>query len=180
MTPSIRYASVVLTVSLITFAASFPPHLISDESNLEELTAVDQSDWPREIVTNRGVVVIYQPQLEKFEGNTLSARAAFGIERDNEETVFGAVWFDARLETDREDRFALITDLDVTDVRFPNQTDEQVKNFSGLLESEIPEWNLPIEMDEPIAAMEVVETQEASDRSACHFVLRRTCRTHHH
>lgn len=158
MSHSVRYLGATLAVALITFAAGFSSLLSSDEPEDSELSVVEQSDWPREIVTNKGVIVIYQPQPENLDGQTLSSRVAVGIELENKEPVFGVVWFEARLETDRDERTALITDVTVKDVRFPNQTDERAKILSGLLESEIPKWNLPIEMDELIATLEVAGT----------------------
>lgn len=60
------------------------------------------SNWPREIDTPEGLVVIYQPQPEKLDGNQLKGRAAVALELNgSEEPVFGAVWFSARLDTDR-------------------------------------------------------------------------------
>ena len=61
--------------------------------------------WPKEIQASQGTVLIYQPQPEKLEGNHLNARAAVALEFDGTEApVFGAIWFSARLETDRADR----------------------------------------------------------------------------
>jgi hypothetical protein len=162
MSHSARYFGVTLTVALITLAAGLPSPAISAEPAVTGVE-VQQDDWPREIVTNKGVIVMYQPQPEALDGNTLKARAAVGIELPDKAPVFGAVWFDARLETDRTERTALITDVKVREVRFPNQDEGKVKTLSGLLESEIPKWNLPIEMDELIATLEVADTRaEAS------------------
>ena len=119
------------------------------------------NNWPREIETTRGVIVVYQPQPESLDGNLLQFRAALSLERTGEEPVFGAVWFETRLETDRAERTALITDLNVTDARFPNQDADRVKLLSDLLETEIVEWNLPIEMDELIATLDLVEARTA-------------------
>ena len=47
----------------------------------------------------------------------------------------------------------------MTDVRFPEQTEEQVERLSSLLESEIPKWNLSIEMDDLIATLELADTK---------------------
>ena len=90
----------------------------------------------------------------------LRVRAAVGIERPDTETMFGVIWIEARLETDREERIAVIADLDVTDVRFPDATEEQVEILSSLLESEIPKWNLSIEMDDLIATLELADTEK--------------------
>ena len=79
-----------------------------------------ENPWPREIEIAQGTIVIYQPQPEKLDGNQLDARAAVALElRDSQVPVFGAVWFTARLETNRADRTATIADITVTRTRFP-------------------------------------------------------------
>jgi hypothetical protein len=114
--------------------------------------------WPREIVTEKGTVVIYQPQPEKLEGDLLSGRAAVAVElKENKEPVFGALWFKARLETDRANRTATITQLDVTEVRFPEQDDAMAKKVATLLEREILGWDLPIDMDRLLTTLEFAE-----------------------
>ena len=75
--------------------------------------------WPREIPLDRGSVVVYQPQSDTFEGNNLSGRAAVSVTPTGQEPVFGTVWFEARLETDRDTRMAAIDNLAVTRVGFP-------------------------------------------------------------
>ncbi len=114
--------------------------------------------WPREISVPQGVVVIYQPQPEKLEGNQLKARAAVSVElKGATGPVFGAVWFEARMDTDRAERTATIADVSVTQVRFPEQDDAKVKKLSALLESEIPKWQLLISMDRLLTTLELAE-----------------------
>jgi len=158
MSHTSRYLSIALTVAMITLVAGFPQPVTSAEPASTDLAVVNQSDWPREIVTNKGVIVVYQPQPEQLNGNMLKARAAVGIEVQGQSPVFGVVWFDARLETDRSDRSALITELTINEMRFPNQDDKRVKALSDLLESEIPKWNLPIAMDELTATLETADS----------------------
>ena len=122
---------------------------------------VPESPWPREIDTPKGTVVVYQPQPEKFNDNLLEGRAAVAIElKESKEPVFGAVWFKARLDTDRAERTATIEDVSVTQVRFPEQDEEKAKKLKALLEKEIPKWNLPISMDRLMATLGHAEKQE--------------------
>ena len=52
------------------------------------------SNWPYEISTQKGLLIIYQPQPEKLDGNILHARSAVAIETGkSSEPVFGVVWF---------------------------------------------------------------------------------------
>ena len=118
--------------------------------------AVDS--WPREISVPQGVVVMYQPQPEKMEGNQLKARAAVSVElKGATGPVFGAVWFEARMDTDRAERTATIMNVSVTQVRFPEQDDAKVKKLSALLEKEIPKWQLLISMDRLLTTLELAE-----------------------
>ena len=114
--------------------------------------------WPREIFVEGGRVVMYQPQPEELDGNLLASRAAVSIEMDEDDgPVFGAVWFDARLNTDRDARTATITDVRVTNVRFPDQEEEKERKLKALLESEIPEWNVVMDLDSLLATLELAE-----------------------
>ncbi len=155
-----KYFSISLAVAIITLLAGLPQAGMSDEQVTSDIAVVEQSNWPREIVTNKGVIVVYQPQPEKFEGNTLAVRAAVSVEIEGENTgpVFGVVWFEARLETDRSTRTAVITDVTVNELRFPNQDEKRVERLGNLLETEIPKWNLPISMDELIASLETIDS----------------------
>ena len=47
-----------------------------------------------------------------------------------ETPMFGAVWFTARLETDRAERTAAITEVDVTRTRFAEQDEEKAAQLA--------------------------------------------------
>lgn len=111
--------------------------------------------WPQEIQVPEGVVVIYQPQPESLNGNQLKARAAVAIEVKNaKEPVFGAIWFEARLDTDRDTRLANITEVTINRVRFPNEDKTKSSRLIALLEKEIPRWEFPISMDQLLVTLE--------------------------
>jgi hypothetical protein len=119
-----------------------------------------ESNWPQQIDIPQGSVVIYQPQPEKLEGNLLDARAAVSVEVAGAEgPVFGAVWFRARLDTDRDERTATIADVSVTRVRFPSQDEAKAQQLSDLLEREIPKWEMSISIDRLVATLELAEAR---------------------
>ena len=112
-------------------------------------------NWPREIVLADGVVVVYQPQPEALDGNRLKGRAAVAVEMEKaEEPVYGVIWFEAQLDTDRAERMANITDVSVNRVRFPTEDDKKSKKLIELLEEEIPKWDFPISMDQLMTTLE--------------------------
>ncbi|MBW2172923.1 MAG: hypothetical protein JRF69_13345, partial [Deltaproteobacteria bacterium] len=123
-------------------------------------------NWPREIDTPEGLVVIYQPQPEKLDGNLLKGRAAVSVElKGSTEPVFGAVWFEALLDTDRAERTATITDISVTRVRFPTEDKDKSQKLADLLEKETPGWLIPISMDRLLASLELAEVRsEATEK----------------
>ena len=70
--------------------------------------------WPREIKAKEGKVVIYQPQLESFQGDKVAVRAAVSVQKTDMKTpVFGVVWFDSRITTDREQRMVEFQEIKV-------------------------------------------------------------------
>lgn len=119
--------------------------------------------WPREIDTLNHTVVLYQPQLESFEGNDLKARTAFSVTKKEEGAtpVFGVVWTTARVETDRDTRMVDVLDVTVDNVRLPDITDDQERLLSNLFEHELPKWNLSISLDRLLTALELVEHERA-------------------
>lgn len=119
-----------------------------------------EQGWPRAIETPKGSIVIYQPQVDTFEGNELTSRAAVSVTPTGKtEPVFGVVWVNARVDTDRDTRRVRILDIKVPTVRFPNATEEQEKDFTALLEREIPSWHMTISLDRLLAMLDVADTQ---------------------
>ena len=118
----------------------------------------DDNTWPREIKIDQGVVVIYQPQPEKLLEDRLFARAAVALElNDRAAPVFGAVWFDARLITDKEKRIATFDDINISQVRFPDADKSKTQKFTALLEENIANQRLPIDLDNLLATLQDIE-----------------------
>ena len=116
-----------------------------------------QDDWPREIPLQQdgGRIVIYQPQPESLQGNKLTARAAVSVKKtSSDEPVFGAIFFDAVLNTDKDSRTAVLESLDVTNAKFPgveNQGD--VNRLTDMIEADAPKWNLELSIDDLVASI---------------------------
>ena len=90
-----------------------------------QITEAD-TGWPREIVTDSGTMIIYQPQPDRLDGITLTGRAAVSVlPKGSKEPVFGVVWFTARAQTDRDDRTVDIDQIAITNVRFTGESADQ-------------------------------------------------------
>ena len=61
------------------------------------VVAADE-EWPREIQTEKGLVVLYQPQVDSLDGDLLSGRSAVSIKATGQdEPIFGAAWLEGRI-----------------------------------------------------------------------------------
>jgi hypothetical protein len=131
------------------------------------LTAVtsfaSELSWPRDLDIQSGILTMYQPQVDTLEGNVLSFRAAVSYKDDQgNEPVFGAVWFESRVEIDRESRIVHMVDLSVADTRFP----EGVEHVQGELEQYIreglPTWDVDFSLDTLLTSLEASEKEIAA------------------
>ncbi|MCX6251685.1 MAG: hypothetical protein NTX61_13150 [Bacteroidetes bacterium] len=116
-------------------------------------------DWPKQIITDKATILIYQFQPESFAGNILSSRAAVSITKAGEtQPVFGAIWTEARVNTDRESRMVTLMEIKIKDVKFPSAIPaEKIEKFKALLEEEIPKWDLEFSLDELLSSLKVNE-----------------------
>jgi hypothetical protein len=124
-----------------------------------------QDAWPKRFEHPRGTVVMYQPQMEDFKDDVLTARAAASVKtKEMKAPVFGAVWLSGRVLTDRDTRMATIDEVKVTDAKFPDAKPEQLEKLQAFLNTEMAQWSVPISLDRLLAALEVVEKEQAGDR----------------
>ena len=99
-------------------AASQTPAAVALTAPRTAPQADEDGGWPRQIEHDRATIIMYQPEIEQFQGNTLSGRAAVSVTANEEGAapVFGAVWVDSRVEADRETRMVEVVDVTVTNV----------------------------------------------------------------
>lgn len=136
---------------------SFVLFLLSIASIAQEVET--EFSWPMELEGEKGfITTIYQPQLESFKGNLLSGRMALTVKPPEKEMVFGAVWFEAKMETDLESRLVRLISIDITQTNFPEMVDaEKIEKFTSFLENEIESWDIVMSLDRLSASLEEVE-----------------------
>jgi len=100
-------------------------------------------DWPREVMSSEGTITMYQPQIESYSGNSMKARAAVSIVPiGKDEPVFGAIWIDCRVMTDRPTRTVKLEEMEVRRIRFPSETNADTAKIADALEEVIPRSDL--------------------------------------
>ncbi len=129
-------------------------------SILQTLRAEDEAGltWPKEIEKNGTVVILYQPQLESLKGNILSGRMALSVTPKDEEQIFGALWFDTRISSDFDSRTAVLEEINITRIYFPDYDDTaRIERFKKLLTEEIESWDMVMSLDRILAGLEDTE-----------------------
>jgi len=128
--------------------------------------AEETREWPKEIKTPKLIVLLYQPQLDRLDGDKLYARAAVSIARNKEELpVFGAVWMVARIETDSTTRMVFLRDLTIPKVYFSDATETQQKNFAAGLKKALSAEELSLSQDRLSAMLKGVEKKVIKQKS---------------
>jgi hypothetical protein len=143
-------ASIRLCSTLLVMAAAVPLQCLAIE-------------WPQEIDATEGKIVVYQPQPEKLTGNILSGRAAMSLELKNKaEPIFGAFWFTAKIDTDQDAGTALVRDVKVTRVRWPDSTAENQARFTQVVEQAMPQAGFEISLERLSASLATAEREQKS------------------
>ena len=119
--------------------------------------------WPRQFNSASGSFVIYEPQPEDLEGDVLTGRAAFSLQKTGDDNpVFGVLWFTARIQIDRDSSTVTELDLDVTKVRLPQITPDEASRYEKLVEREAARWDLSGSLEELQAGLAAAEKERAS------------------
>lgn len=138
----------------VLFTLPFAILMLAMPSAASAAVATDK-DWPRQIEVPKGTIIIYQPQLEMFNGVDLKCRSAIAVTPQGlDRPSWGAMWFEARLLVDRDQRMASIQELKIPKARFTGSTPEQEKKLKAFIEAEVPKWDLSISLDRLLTGMQ--------------------------
>src|SRR6056297_1753826 len=115
------------------------------------------NDWPKNIETGDYTISLYQPENASYIDNQLKSNLAFAVKQEGKEPVFGMLWTTSLLDVDRESREAVLTSVQVDEVRLSDEvTDTQKQQSQGLINKEIPNWNIDFSLDELLASIDEV------------------------
>jgi len=88
-------------------------------------TPVPPDPWPRKVELSSATVLVYQPQVESWDGNQMQIRAAVSVKPAGAQAQsFGAIFATARTEVDRVARTVVFRDITVTKSSFPTLPDQ--------------------------------------------------------
>jgi len=128
---------------------------------MQTFAQTEELVWPREIEIPNYIITLYQPQLESLDQDILTGRMALSVKGDTEDLIFGALWFDAKLLTDKENRTATLINLEIPMVKFPDVEDEsKLEDLKKVIVDDIESIDFEMSLDRIIAALEDNENIE--------------------
>ncbi len=139
--------------------------MLFDASFLLPVAAQDKEEepdrpWPNELEYKGHKIVVYQPQPESFEGDKITGRAAVSVTLPgNAEPKFGAIWIEARVSTDHDERVCELLELKISKVRFPDAAEDKQKTLMKILEEEMPKWAPEISLDRLLTSLDTAKVK---------------------
>jgi len=103
--------------------------------------------WPRQVQLSNATVLVYQPQVESWQGNQLTFRSAVAATPSGSDAkTYGVIWGSARTEVDRINRRVTLEDLALTRSKFPTLPDNGASYLSQL-QQQLPAAARTISLD---------------------------------
>ncbi len=115
------FASTIAVAGVAIFAISGPLFAQAKAAPSAAPAAQLPADpWPRVVDLTNGQVLVYQPQVNKWEANRIDFRSALAIKPTGaKEETFGVIFANARTQVDKVARTVVFEDLKITKTDFP-------------------------------------------------------------
>ena len=151
---SLLLVSLFLAPSVLPWAHAQAPGASSTGAPPAQAAATDDT-WPKQVVSDGNTFSIYQPQIERWQGNELQARAAVGLETAaSPQPRFGVIWFSAQTDVDKEGRLVTLQNFSLFKIDFPGTPDDGI-DYANALNNALPWQPIQIALDRLQANLEV-------------------------
>ncbi|MGL6266992.1 MAG: hypothetical protein ACRC2O_03675, partial [Chitinophagaceae bacterium] len=113
--------------------------------------------WPKEITGSRYKIIMYQPQLDSLNGYILTGISAFSVTpKGKTDPIFGALFFEGKIDVDRDNRLYTLVSLKVLNIKFSaDEHDVNLDSVKYAIQNDVVNWELTGSMDELITTLEV-------------------------
>jgi hypothetical protein len=151
-----RKTGAVLVIMVIGLAGSGP-------ALAQKRSTVPADPWPREVKITGATLLVYQPQINSWQGNVLDFRAAVAVKpADAKQEIFGVVWGTAHTQVDRVSRMVLLQDFVLTKSNFPTLPDKGMA-YQHALQSQFGPAQRTIALDRLEASLAASGPVKADD-----------------
>src|SRR6516165_8413982 len=148
MTPRFPVLAPAFFVAAIGAAfVTFPATAQDAPATAAPARNIPADPWPRKIDLANASVLLYQPQVNKWEGNQLDFRAALAIQPVGaKEETFGVIFATTRTQVDRVARTVVFENLRITKTDFPTLPDRGAA-YTAELQKNVANDVRPISLD---------------------------------
>lgn len=132
--------------------------------------------WPRRYTVDGTQLALYRPQLESWAGDKLVARAVLGVKtgiekdkdgKDIDVNTYGVLWLSARIETDKDARELVLTNIKDEKANFSAAKPREADYFA-LARKVSPATDLVVSLDQAEAALAMLGVAAAQPSAPVH------------
>ena len=108
-----------------------------------------EAAWPRTMTSGADTFLIYQPQVEKWDGNKIKLYSAVEVKTGTGKDAtskYGVIWYDARTEVDKVNRLVTLDQVQLVKVKFPVAQDKEAE-LTAMLQKKFPGVTKTISLD---------------------------------
>jgi hypothetical protein len=135
-----RFTAAILLVA-------FPSLLVAQPSSSGGSSLPDDN-WPRKFRSGDTTVTLYQPQIDSWKHNELSARAVVAVQaKGAKASTFGVAWMTGETFVDKGTRLVDIWNPQFTKVNFPSAAGDNEKNLALVRAAIVPTKPVSIALD---------------------------------
>lgn len=123
----------------------------------------NETRWPHTVKQGDLALMIYQPQLDSWDGHRLKARAAVGVleGKDDSSPTFGIIALDVRTQVDKQHRLVTMDAVRIASADFPSASPEQKQRWADLIASDAMQQRQTIALDRLEANLQVLAAEKS-------------------
>jgi hypothetical protein len=148
---NVRIFLFCLSLALTANAQNLPNAPSAQKTTLNKIG--NDAGWPRTFNNAGKEFVIYQPQVDKWDGARVYLYSAVELKSGGTKpSNYGVAWFSARTEVDKVNRLVTLDNVEISKVQFPAAKDQEFKILTWL-QAKMPGKTKTISLDRMESAL---------------------------
>jgi len=150
-----RAARAAVLLALITLVSGAAAQNAANPNPAAPPPPPADGGWPRVVANGADSFTVYQPQIDAWDGNTLSARFAISaLPANASDAIFGVAFFTARSDVDKVNRIVYLEDMKFTNVKFPTAPKLEAQ-YRAALQAQVPSRSKALALDRILAELAI-------------------------